>query len=108
MNVRVKWLILVLLPLATSSVLAEGDFIKGAKVWAEVCSGCHTYRDQTDFNDNHKASTTYVTHITATDVHYEVWKSYADFKTDVSDWTLVKYRDWFKDRHLLYMFQEEP
>ena len=39
MNVRVKWLLLVLLPLATSSVLAEGDFIQGAKVWAEVCGG---------------------------------------------------------------------
>ena len=57
MNVRVKWLILVLLPLATSSVLAEGDFIKGAKVWAEVCGGCHTYRDQTDFNDNQWVTT---------------------------------------------------
>lgn len=57
MNERVKWLILVLLPLVTSNVLADGDFIEGAKVWAEVCSGCHTYRDQTDFNDNQWVTT---------------------------------------------------
>jgi len=57
MNERVKWLILVLLPLVTSSVLAEGDFIQGARVWGEVCSGCHTYRDQTDFNDNQWVTT---------------------------------------------------
>ncbi len=57
MNVRVKWLMLVLLPLATSSVLAEGDFIQGAKVWAEVCGGCHTFRSQTDFNDNQWVTT---------------------------------------------------
>ena len=63
-----------------------------------------TDSDKSDFDDNYKASATCVTGITATNADYEIWKSYADFKTDVSDWTVVKYREWLKGRHLLYLF----
>ena len=63
-----------------------------------------TDADKTDFNDNHKDSTTRVDGVEIqADITYIIWENYTDFKARVTDWTTVKYVDHIKGRHLLYL-----
>ena len=62
-----------------------------------------TTADKADFNDNFKAGATKVDGVEIqADITYIIWKDYATFKADVTDWTTVKYMNHVKDRHLLY------
>lgn len=47
-----KVMLLVSLLLVMGAVNAEGDFVNGAQVWAEVCGGCHAPRNPAGMNDN--------------------------------------------------------
>lgn len=60
--------------------------------------------DATDFENNHKSDAVEVSKFVINGTDFIKNMSYADFKSEVSDWTTVRYRIW-DDFYELYLIK---